>query len=70
MFLPAWPPNAGCRNYRWPCEALDRESSEEQQSWAQSIRVSSSVKLKAVATKRGREKEREREEREERASCC
>ena len=49
---------------------MDRESSEEQQSWAQSIRVSSSVKLIAVATKRGREKEREREEREERASCC
>lgn len=41
---------------------MDRESSEEQQSWAQSIRVSSSVKLKAVATKRGREKERERGE--------
>lgn len=36
---------------------MDRESSEEQQSWAQSIRVSSSVKLK-VATKRGGEKER------------
>ena len=44
---------------------MDRESSEEQQSWAQSIRVSSSVKLKAVATKRGREKERERGERGE-----